>query len=200
MRRAVVVALLLTGLTGCRYGGNLDDVAKEAAAPPVRVVVDPSAAPPDVHTYLKVRGSPAGGSSVTGGIRVDGLEDLARLRGAPTDFKTFIGWQLTGNRAEVMDEMAAHHHTTLPPRCEFAARLNVWGVAPRVAMGREWWCNRDANEVIWIKDHETWHRAARMRGGWNCSTLDRYKVPADITAAVCWEEDERTIRRYTGPS
>lgn len=191
---AIVLAALLSG---CGYGGALRDTHGEPAAP-VEVSVDPGEAPDGVITYLEVRKSPEDGASTEGGIRVAAPHDIGKLRDAPEDFKNFLAWQLSANTAAVRSGLAARGKK-LPERCDLAARITVWGVAPNVATAREWWCTRDANEVIWVNDRGNWHVAARMRGGWDCSVLDRYQVPADITAAVCWEADGRTVRRYHGP-
>lgn len=198
-RRGGPAALLVLAglLSACGYGGALRDAQREAT-PSVEVLVDPNEAPDDVITYLKVRRSPEDGASTKGGIRVTTPNDLAKLRGAPADFKSFLGWQLSANIAAVKSGLAARGKE-MPERCDLAARITVWGIAPTVATAREWWCTRDANEVIWVKDKDGWRIAARMRGGWDCSVLNRYRVPADITAAVCWNPDGRTVRRYHGP-
>jgi hypothetical protein len=200
MRRPLGTASLLALvalLSACGYGGALRDAQREST-PPVEVRVDPAEAPEGVTTYLQVRKSPQHGGSVEGGIRVADPQDVEKLRGAPADFKSFIAWQLSANVAAVKSGLAARGKK-MPERCDLAARVTVWGLAPTVATAREWWCTRDANEVIWVKDDGGWHVAARMRGGWDCSVLNRYKVPADITAAVCWEADGRTVRKYNGP-
>lgn len=199
-RRGPVGALALLALVGgCGYGGGLEDARRESAAPPVVVTVNPAEAPDGVVTYLEVRKSPEHGASTEGGRRVQDSADVGKLTGASADFKSFVGWQLRANVAAVKAGLSARGKETLPARCDLAARITVWGVAPAVATAREWWCTRDANEVIWVKDGDTWRVAARMRGGWDCSVLDRYHVPAIITAAVCFEKDGET-RRYTGPS
>lgn len=190
--------LVLAGLlSACGYGGALRDAQWEAT-PAVEVPVDPNDAPDGVITYLNVRRSPEDGASTKGGIRVATPDDFAKLHGAPEDFKSFLGWQLSANIAAVKSGLAARGKE-MPERCDLAARITVWGVSPRVATAREWWCTRDANEVIWVKDQDGWRIAARMRGGWDCSVLNHYRVPADITAAVCWNPDGRTVRRYNGP-
>lgn len=191
----VLVALL----SACGYGGALADAQQESAVPPVVVEVDPDDAPDGVVTYLKFRKNPEDGASTEGGVRVKTPEDLGKLHGAPEDFKSFLGWQLSANIAAVKSGLATKGKE-LPARCELAARITVWGVTPTVATAREWWCTRDANEVIWVKDTEGWRVAARMRGGWDCSVLNRYQVPADITAAVCFAEGGRKVRSYSGPS
>lgn len=199
-RVAAVMALVpVTLMSACGYGGALDDARREAEALPVVISVDQSNVPDGVTSYLEFRKSPENGGSTEGGVRVKSAEDLGKLHGASADFKSFLGWQLRANVAAVKLDFAERGMQTLPARCELAARITVWGVAPEVAMGREWWCNRDANEVIWVKQGDSWRIAGRMRGGWDCRVLEHYKVPPDITAAVCWEKDGRTVREYTGP-
>lgn len=200
MRRrhsAVGTTVLAVLLSACGYGGALRDVQTESLTP-VEVQVNPAEAPDGVVTYLQMRKSPEDGGSTDGGIRVAAPQDVEKLHGAPADFKNFLVWQLSANVAAVKSGLA-ERGKTLPERCDLAARITVWGLAPTVATAREWWCTRDANEVIWVKDGGGWQVAARMRGGWDCSVLDRYRVPADITAAVCWEADGRTVRKYHGP-
>jgi len=199
-RRRETVSLLLLGVlaSACGYGGALRDAQSESATSAPVVAVDPSEAADGVVTYLEVRKSPEDGASTEGGIRVATPEDLGKLHDAPADFKSFLAWQLRANIAAVSTGLAARGKK-MPARCDLAARITVWGVAPTVATAREWWCTRDANEVIWVKDRGSWRIAARMRGGWDCSVLNRYRVPADITAAVCWNADGRTVRDYTGP-
>lgn len=189
---ALVLAILLSA---CGYGGALRDAQSESVTA-VEVPVDPAAAPADVVTYLEVRKNPEHGASTEGGVRVKTPEDLGKLHGAPAEFKNFLAWQLSANIAAVRSGLAARGQE-MPEECDLAARITVWGVAPTVATAREWWCTRDANEVIWVKDSGGWHVAARMRGGWDCPVLNRYRVPADITAAVCW--DGAKVRKYDGP-
>jgi len=201
MRRHIAAGALTiaTLLSACGYGDGLEDARREAATAPVRITVNPADAPDAVVTYLEVRKNPEDGASTEGGVRVKSADDLGRLHGASADFRSFLGWQLSANVAAVKAGLAARGKSALPSSCDMAARITVWGVTPTVAMGREWWCTRDANEAIWVKDGDKWRVAERMRGGWDCSVLDRYRVPADITAAMCWEKDGRTVRRYTGP-
>jgi hypothetical protein len=196
--RGATILVLVTALSACGYGGGLDDARKEAATPRIVVTVDPADVPDGAVTYLKVRKNPEDGASTDGGARIAAAGDLGKLHGASDDFKSFIGWQLSANVATVKAALAERGHPALPARCDLAARITVWGVTPEVAMGREWWCNRDANEAIWSKSTGTWRLEARMRGGWDCSVLDHYEVPAGITAAVCWEKDG-AVRRYNGP-
>lgn len=198
-RGAVAAALALLALSsGCGYGGALEDARREAEAPSALISVNPAEAPDGVITYLAVRKNPEHGASTEGGVRVKSPEDLTKLRGASPEFKSFLGWQLSANIATVKAGLLAKGEQ-LPERCELPARITVWGVTSTVATAREWWCTRDANEVIWIDDGDGWRVAARMRGGWDCSVLDRYRVPADITAAVCFARDGRTVRPYLGP-
>lgn len=192
------ILALLALLSACGYGGALQDARRESVSPAVVVTVDPDEAPAGVVTYLKVRKSPEDGASTEGGVRVANPEDLAKLHDASADFKSFLAWQLSANVAAVKEGLA-ERGKQMPERCDLAARITVWGVTPDVATAREWWCTRDANEVIWIKDRRGWQIAARMRGGWDCSVLNRYKVPAAITAAVCWNPDGRSTRKYNGP-
>ena len=191
---AIAMAVLMSA---CGYGGALRE-AQRASSAPVEVTVAPAEAPDGVVTYLQMRRSPEDGGSTEGGIRVEGTREIENLRDAPSDFKSFLAWQLSANAAAVTSRLA-ERGKELPERCDLPARITVWGVAQTVATAREWWCTRGANEVIWVKDRDGWHVAARMRGGWDCSVLNRYKVPADITAAVCWEADGRTVRKYNGP-
>jgi hypothetical protein len=193
----LVPLALLVLLGACGYGGALRDAQGESA-PSVEVRVDPNEAPDGVITYLELRKSPEDGASTEGGIRVASPDDLNKLRDAPADFKNFVAWQLSANSAAVTSGLASRGKS-MPRRCDLAARITVWGFAATVATAREWWCTRDANEVIWVKSQDGWQVAARMRGGWDCSVLDRYRVPADITAAVCWNPDGRTVRSYNGP-
>jgi hypothetical protein len=198
--RHVSALVAVTLVSGCGYGGALEDARRETSAPSVIVTVDPAATPHDVVTYLKLRKDPDDGASTEGGVRLKSPDDLAKLNGASADFKSFVGWQLRANIATVQASLAARGKKGLPARCELPAKITVWGIAPDVAMGREWWCTRDANEAIWSRSSGTWHVAARMRGGWDCSVLDHYKVPAAITAAVCFEKGGRAVRRYNGPA
>jgi hypothetical protein len=98
----------------------------------------------------------------------------------------------------VLAELALELRTVQSEGCEFTVEIRVWGVAPNVATGRERGCGQKSNDVIWAKESTGWERVERMQGGWDCAVLERYRVPADITAATCWYDVFKT-RAYDGP-
>lgn len=201
IRRVLAVVAVALSLSACDYGDGLAEQELRLKNPPPEITVDPATAPVGVTTYLTARGNPSGGKSIQGGRRIAAPEDVAKLAAGPAAFRSFIDDQLASNNAAVKSDRTAKGKKHLPKRCDnIGARFTVWGMDADVATGREWWCTRPANEVIWIRDGAQWRTAARMRGGWDCSVLDRYEVPAIITAAVCWEKDGRTVRDYTGPA
>lgn len=193
--RIAAAALLAPLLTSCGYWGALQDARQDQARQPVVIQVDPADAPQGVVTYLTARKNPADGGSTDGGVRIRTAQDTAKLVGAPDDLRGFLGWRVRASVAIVNDHLAARGEK-LPADCDVAARITVWGVGNGVATGREWWCNRVANEVIWVKKGDSWRVAARMRGGWECSVLRRYRIPPEIAAAVCWADDGMTERIY----
>jgi len=196
-RLAVVTAVLLVGLAGC---GAVSPLPSPIPTPLDHSVdVDPTKTPRGVVTYISRRGSPVYGGSVEDPVELRTLQDLDRLRGAPDDFKAFMAEQLAARAAEVDARLAAWHRTMIKEGCDFKVEIRVWGVAEDVATGRERACAFESNDVIWVKSDGTWRRASRMQGGWDCSELERYRVPADITAAVCWYGDRGRTRAYDGP-
>jgi hypothetical protein len=194
---SVVVAVLVAGLAGC---GALATTPSPIPTPlDHSVEVDPAKTPPGVISYISRRGSPVYGGSVEDAVEVRTPADLGKLRGAPDDFKAFIADQLAVRAKEVDARLAAIQRTVATEGCDFKVEIRVWGVAEHVATGRERACAFDSNDVIWIKRDGAWRRASRMQGGWDCSELERYRVPADITAAVCWYGDRGKTRAYDGP-
>jgi hypothetical protein len=189
----ILAAASVLGLTAC---GSVSEPSP-IPTPMDRVVeVDHEATPEGVVSYISERGSPAHEGSVEDSVGVRTSDDLDELRGAPDDFKAFIAAQVATRAAEAETSLTARGYSI--KGCDFAAELDVWGVADSVATGRERACGMDSNDVIWAKEKGAWRPVARMQGGWDCATLDRYRVPADITAAVCWYDEWKT-RAYDGP-
>ena len=162
------------------------------------VRVDQSKVPPGVVSYVKVRGTPAYGASVEDTPKLHTLADVDLLKGAPADFKAYLRTHLIEYRRMVLAELALELRTVASADCEFTAEIRVWGVAPHVATGRERGCGQKSNDVIWAKQSDGWQRVERMQGGWDCAVLERYRVPADISAATCWYDVFKT-RAYDGP-
>jgi hypothetical protein len=191
--RRILVAVSVLGLTAC---GSVSEPSP-IPTPLDRVVeVDRGKAPEGVITYITERGSPAHGGSVEDAVEIRTRDDLTDLRGAPDDFKAFIVEQLAARGDLAARSLAARGYSI--KWCDFRAEIRVWGLAGNVATGRERACELDPNDVIWAKVNGAWRPVARMQGGWDCATLDRYRVPADITAAVCWYDGWKT-RAYDGP-
>ena len=197
-------AALFVVLAACLTGCGLASPPTPIDPPFDRVVkVDRQATPDGVISYVTQRGSPAYEGSVEDAVEIRSRADLDELRGAPEDFKAFIATQLTERSADVDAYVAKY----LTPRgltiasedCDFNVEIRVWGIAEHVATGRERACGLESNDVIWTKVNGNWRRASRMQGGWDCAELERYRVPADITAAVCWY-DEWKSRAYDGPT
>lgn len=196
-RSGLVAGVLLAGLAGC---GVAAPSPSPIPTPMDRTVdVDPAKTPPGVIAYISQRGSPVYSGSVEDPVELRTTEDLAKLRGAPDDFKAFMADQLAARSAEVDARLAARKRTVLTEGCDFKVELRVWGIAEHVATGRERACTFDSNDVIWAKKDGVWQRASRMQGGWDCAELEQYRVPADITAAACWYGNQGKTRPYDGP-
>jgi hypothetical protein len=206
LKRVIMSQLLrcTTDGPGVPGGGTSRNLGHAPGPGPIptpldRVVkIDPAKVPDGVISYGSRRESPAYGASVTDTPKIHRAADLRLLAGAPADFKAFLVRQLRQNKQTVRAELAARNRSVASEGCRFAAEIHVWGVGPDVATGRERGCARPSNDVIWSKESGTWRRVARMEGGWDCSVLQRYRVPADITAAVCWYDLVKT-RQYDGP-
>ena len=194
--RWVVAAVLAAGLAGC---GTVSSPSPIPTPLDHSVEVDPAKTPPGVISYISRRGSPVYGGSVEDSVEIRTGQDLDRLRGAPDDFKAFILREIAVRRTEVNARLRARHRTLATEGCDFTVEIRVWGIAEQVATGRERACTFASNDVIWVKQDGTWRRASRMQGGWDCSELEKYRVPADITAAVCWYGDRGKTRAYDGP-
>ncbi len=195
--RSVAGAVLATVLAGC---AGVSPPPSPIPTPLDRTVeVDPAKVPAGVITYISRRGSPVYGGSVDDPVELRTAQDLDKLRGAPDDFKAFMASQLAVRVREVDARLAAWHRTMAKEGCDFKVEIRVWGIAEEVATGRERACAFESNDVIWAKKDGTWRRASRMQGGWDCAELERYRVPADITAAVCWYGDRGQTRAYDGP-
>jgi hypothetical protein len=162
------------------------------------VKIDQSKVPEGVISYVTARGTPAYGASVEGALKLDTPGDVRLLKGAPDDFRTYLRHRIEENARAVVAELATKLRTVQGEKCTFAAEIRVWGIAPTVATGRERGCGQASYDVIWAKKSDKWLLAARMQGGWGCDELERYRIPADITAAVCWYDVFKT-RAYNGP-
>lgn len=192
--RRILVTASAVGLTAC---GSVSEPSP-IPTPMDRVVeVDHGATPHGVISYISERGSPAYDGSVEDAVDIRTRDDLAELRGAPDDFKAFIAEQLAARGSLAERSLAARGYSI--KGCDFRAEIEVWGIAGDIATGRERACELDSNDVIWAKENGAWRPVARMQGGWDCAVLDRYRVPADITAAVCWYDEWKT-RPYQGPA
>ena len=196
-RTPIVAAVVAAAMSGC---GVLSEQPSPIPTPLNRVVkVDHSATPDGVISYISERGNPAYTSSVEDPVEIASADDLDELDGAPDDFKRFLLAQLAEQGARVDAFLTMQGRSFATEDCDAKAELRVWGIAEQVATGRERACGMDSNDVIWAKVNGSWRRAARMQGGWDCSVLERYRVPADITAAVCWYDGGRKTRAYDGP-
>lgn len=192
----VVSAALAAGLSGC---GAVAQSPSPIPTPLERVVkIDQAETPTGVISYGTERGNPVYQASVENAVEVRNAQDLNKLHGAPDDFKAFLAQQLTELGSQSDGSLASKGRTLATEDCDFKVELRVWGIAGDVATGRERACGLDSNDVIWAKANGSWHRASRMQGGWDCAELERYRVPADITAAVCWYDMWKT-RAYDGP-
>lgn len=164
------------------------------------VEVDRFNPPEGVITYISERGNPAYGPSVRDAVEMEEADDVDRLRDAPEDFKAFIAAEMAERADVVRAELAEKGTTEAIEDCDFTVQFRVWGIADDVATGRVRGCDLDSFDVIWQKKDGEWRQASRQQGGWDCAELDRYRVPAAITAAVCWYDNGRKTRAYNGPS
>ena len=193
----VISAALAAGMSACGVGAQRPS---PIATPLDRVVkIDRASTPIGVISYGTERGNPVYRASVEDAVEVRTTQDLNKLRGAPEDFKAFLTQQLTELGSQVDAFLASQGRTLATEDCDFKVELRVWGIAADVATGRERACGLGSNDVIWAKANGSWQRASRMQGGWDCAELERYRVPADITAAVCWYDEWKT-RAYDGPT
>ncbi|MFL6088616.1 MAG: hypothetical protein ACJ71Z_00545 [Aeromicrobium sp.] len=197
MRKAALATLALATLAGC---AAWDSRPSPVPTPLERVVkVDRLNVPDGVITYITERGSPAYGPSVRDAKELEEPKDVSKLKGAPDDFKAFIVQQMAERAVVVQSELAEKHTDMVTEDCHFTVQFRVWGIAKDVATGRVRGCDLDSFDVIWQKKDGAWRQASRQQGGWDCSELDHYRVPAAITAAVCWYDNGRKTRAYNGP-
>lgn len=195
-RNAFLIMLTLVAMAGCGVPGP----GPSPIPTPMQrtVIIDYSTLPDGVVPYGAVRGTPAYGSTVDDTPKVRDAGDLRKLRDAPDDFKAFLAKYIEETEAEVNAVLAAELRSVQSEQCEFIVELRVWGVAPHVATGRERRCGKDSFDVIWAKQAGGWRLVETMQGGWDCAVLERYRVPADITGAVCWYDVYKN-RAYNGP-
>lgn len=198
-RTPVIVAAVAGAawaLAGC---GVLGSEPSPIPTPLDRVVkIDPSKVPAGVVAYGKQRGSPAYGATVEDALELRKPGDVRLMKDAPEDVKEFLRGTLKADAQEIKKELRARGKTVKSEGCDFAVEIRLWGVGSGVATGRERGCERDSADVIWAEKDGVWRRVARMQGGWDCATLDRYRVPAAITGSTCWYDDYKT-RAYDGP-
>jgi hypothetical protein len=197
LRVVVLGALMPMVLSAC---GVMGTAPSPIPTPLDRVVkIDQSKVPPGVVAYGSVRGTPAYGTNVEDALKLHTPDDVARMTGAPEDFKAFVRNHIAVDTQDVVASLAREQKTLETEGCDFAVEIRLWGVGPEVATGRERGCDRNSYDVIWAKKDGAWRRVARMQGGWDCAVLDRYRVPADITGSTCWYDTYKT-RPYNGPS
>ena len=188
--KGIFAALALAAVAACSAPGPDPSPIPTPLHREVRV--DQSTVPPGVVSYGKVRGTPAYGASVEDTPKLHTVRDVDLLKGAPADFKAYLRSHLTEYKRMVLAELALELRTVASADCKFTVEIRVWGVAPNVATGRERGCGQKSNDVIWAKRSDGWQRVERMQGGWDCAVLERYRVPADITAATCWYDVSKT--------
>ena len=194
--RAVVAVVTVATLAGC---SALVPTHTPVPVPTNRVIqIDQSAVPAGVVSYGEIRQAAAYGASIPDTPEVHTADDLHRLKDAPTSFTSYLRTHLEELSGAVLAELAADGQTVESEGCDYIVEISVWGVAPRVATGRERGCDQGSYDVIWVQRDGVWDRVARMDGGWDCAVLQRYQVPAELTASTCWYSEFRS-RVYTGP-
>jgi len=128
-----------------------------------------------------------------GSVQITKPSDLSGLTGAPEEFIDFLGRELAdaAQKAEAFTD------------CD-GSGFSVHGIDSEigVATGDEWEC-QSGGSVLWIRWKGRWVLGQTSQEGWNCSTLEQYRVPAAIAAPTCdassGQGDGTREIRYEGP-
>lgn len=176
--KCVAAMLVAIALSACTPATERARTSAPTSAAPARLLV--------VYGVPNIDGP-------NGAVDLRSSADIVKLRGAPPDFKSFIGaW---------VDHFVAKQKCPEVHGVGGKPRATVWGVTNDVATGSYVGCTNAM--VIWAKKSGRWRLAGENQSGWFCSDLREDRVPREITDPECaTSKDGETAdgaERYTGP-
>jgi hypothetical protein len=175
--RAGLLVLAATTLGACGQQAGSPQPSASAPGSP-----SPSG---KVIVYTSDWGS--GERAAHGTVDVSKPSQLAKLKGAPTDFIDFVGRELTNG---------------VDPQGECGTTVSVDGIDPAtgVALGGVNGCG--GADVLWIRRNGHWMEAAGSQmGGWECAVLEKFRVPKAIAPPTCLVYTGKEVQtlHYGGP-
>lgn len=109
------------------------------------------------------------------GVFVEKSADVAELRGAPDDFRAFIGTTIQ----QVLDDSSC---------TDGAVGVSVKAVrSDGFASGGVNDCGGYA--ALWAVVDGSWKEIEGAQELWDCAVLERFKVPSDIAGDACYDYD-----------
>ncbi|MGZ6754503.1 MAG: hypothetical protein ACXVEJ_13675 [Nocardioides sp.] len=174
--RLTVAATALLALAGCGDGSTprAHDAARDAA--PRSPTSPTTSATPDAPRLIGY----AGGESP--GVEVQKRSDVARLRGAPDDFKAFI--------ADTAEGLAAKDDCSDGYVGVTVQTLRTDGFA----VGGVNDCG--GYLALWTVVDGRWKEVAGTQEEWDCQVLKRYAVPSDVAGERCYDYDHQQELDY----
>jgi hypothetical protein len=122
----------------------------------------------------------AGGESP--GVQVQERADAKKLRGAPADFKRFIG-ALAQRLADTSDCAKAYVGVTVE-----TLRTDGFAVGGVNECG--------GYQALWVVVDGHWKEVQGTQDSWGCAGLKRYAVPSDVVGDTCYDYGDQKEREY----
>lgn len=118
------------------------------------------------------------------GAQLSGPADVRQLKGAPEDFKTFIGG--------VAAQLAAEGKSECPTAFSGVTVTKVSTAG--FATGGVSSCG--GYVALWAKVDGSWKEAIGTQEQWDCAELTRYRVPSALVGHTCYSYVDQKERLY----
>lgn len=172
--RLVLGATALLALAAC--GNETTAAASDDPTSPAPTSASPTQQEEEAHRLI----SYAGGESP--GVEVKQRSDADNLRGAPADFKQFIGdlAQQNSDASSCADGYVGVTVQTLRTDGFAIGGVNDCG----------------GYLALWAVVDGHWKEVAGTQELWDCKILERYQAPSDVVGDACYDYDAQHERAY----
>lgn len=178
-------------LAGCGSSDGSSDVAEPSAKPttttnapaPTRPQPSATTAKPTPTATTPTAAQPTGRlidyeTTDEDGAMITVAADTSKLTGAPADFKTFIGGELS-------KKSSADEGCTEPPQI-YVSRLDTGGWA----RGGHFIPQCGGYATLWAKSGGSWKDVWSGQSLVDCATLDRYNFPVRVAGDSCLKGED----------